>query len=434
VLEQFGYNNMKVDGVEATGHRPLLIILVDVAQSLKHTVDGSSRVPYMHDGKYYDALVYGNGDSRFQTIEGHKSPSVADYFLDISNGRFTWSRAAPVIGPLQLSAEDSSLELPVRLAKILTAAVQQAGVNFNEFETSGDKTISSQELGVVIIDNYIPSSDGGATRTSHPNTVSIDVPNNTQSLRIKAAFIGHRAGFMTICHELCHVVGTNHDLYGASGLNQNCTLMDATMTGILDDPQSYHLDSWHKMQFGWSEPRIRTLDSVGTEILRAVNMGEVDAPVILYDPQHGTNEYFILEYRSALNPAGSIYDKNVASNGLAIWHVFTPENKSPVEIPSLTVPDGTDKSVFLDGAPDLTRGGNTLWTSDQVTPPLRWLDGSVIGTRIKVRPFNPTDASITVEIMLNVMEEFQGARDPVTHISSNVNIMGKFSGPRDHTP
>ena len=171
-------------------------------------------------------------------------------------------------------------------------------------------------------------------------------------------------------------------------------------------------------------------------------MSQVDAPLIVYDPKHGTTEYFLLEYRSALNPAGSTYDQNVASNGLAIWHVFTPENNAPIEIPSLTVikrraqqlSAGTDKSVFLDGAPDLTRGGNTLWASNQVTPPLRWLDGSETGTRIKVRPFNPTDPSITVEFMWNVLEELQGPGDPVTHVSSDVDIKGKFHGVQDRTP
>jgi hypothetical protein len=286
--------------------------------------------------------------------------------------------------------------------------------------------------------------------------VSIKAPYGTQTLAVSAAFVGHRAGFMTICHELCHVLGTGHDLYGASGLNQNCTLMDAT-AGTPDDPETYHLDPWHKLQYGWSEPRIRTLDSFGPIELPAANMGDPEAPVIIYDPKHGTNEYFILEYRSSLNPAGSMYDKNVNSNGLAIWHVITDQNKSPMEIPSLAVVKrraeqtlaGTDKSVFLDGAPDLARGGNTLWVGDQVTPPLRWLDkaetdpepefpelrwdgdGSPTGTRIKVWPFHPTDASITVELILNVVDEFHGSQEASTHVS-DVQTMGKFHGIQDH--
>jgi hypothetical protein len=321
------------------------------------------------------------------------------------------------------------------------------------------------ELSVLIVDNYIPLAVGGATRPSHPHVVDIELPTGKQSLRIIGSFVGHRAGLITICHELCHVLGSGVDLYGATNnLNTYCTLMGAT-AGTPDDQATYHLDPWHKMQFGWSEPRIFTLDSIGAEIvLPAANMGNPEAPVILYDPKHGTNEYFMLEYRSALNAEGSIYDKNVHSNGLAIWHVFTPRNHSPIELPSLTetkqraqqILAGSDTSIFLDGASDLARGGNTPWASGQVTPPLGWLDesvtgtrtkdssnpidaginvdGSSTGTRIKVRPFNATDASITVELMLNVLDEFNGPRDVVIHVDPVVETKGKFDGLRDRTP
>jgi hypothetical protein len=57
----------------------------------------------------------------------------------------------------------------------------------------------------------------------------------------------------------------------------------------------------------------------------------------------------------------------------------------------------TDRAVFTLSDPDLVRGGGQVWTTGSSTPYLRWLDGSETRVRVVVRPYNPGDASITVE-------------------------------------
>lgn len=86
-LIDFGFSKMNVPRF----HRPLLVILVEY--------DGSPAL--FHKPNVYDDLVF--NPLRF--------PSVNGYFTEISNGRFSWSRAGGrgPIGPIRLPAADANL-------------------------------------------------------------------------------------------------------------------------------------------------------------------------------------------------------------------------------------------------------------------------------------------------------------------------------------
>jgi hypothetical protein len=56
---------------------------------------------------------------------------------------------------------------------------------------------------------------------------------------------------------------------------------------------------------------------------------------------------------------------------LVVWHVFINATGK-----------GDDVQAYADGAPDFTKGGNTLW--NQATPPLQWNDGSATSTSLNV--------------------------------------------------
>src|SRR5436190_10993499 len=84
--QDFGYQNMKVNGVLATGSRPLLVILVNFAG-----------YPQLADPpSYFADLIFNT--SRF--------PSFNGYFQAVSNGRFSYANAG-VIGPLSLPAAET---------------------------------------------------------------------------------------------------------------------------------------------------------------------------------------------------------------------------------------------------------------------------------------------------------------------------------------
>jgi hypothetical protein len=92
------------------------------------------------------------------------------------------------------------------------------------------------------------------------------------------------------------------------------------------------------MQYGWCEPRIRSLAGGGVTNLPAAQMLDATAPLILYHPARGTQEFFLLEYRTANSPVGPRYDTNVAGNGLVIWHVQQDVNKDPLWLADAAVP------------------------------------------------------------------------------------------------
>src|SRR5262245_25685267 len=102
--------------------------------------------------------------------------------------------------------------------------------------------------------------------------------------------------------------------------------MGGTIVPAVDDVQTFYLDPWHRMQFGWVQPHIRDM-RVGGSVKLSVpqmveNVGtEPPSPLILFDPARGAREYFILEYRNSAAGPKNHYDASVASNGLTIWHV-----------------------------------------------------------------------------------------------------------------
>src|SRR5205085_7479875 len=114
-----------------------------------------------------------------------------------------------------------------------------------------------------------------------------------------------------------------------------------------------HFDPWTKMKLGWVRPEIFELAPGGFSTVSVPPHFLFYPPVILYDPAHGKDEYFIIEFRNNAVADDREYDRNVTSgtasatpfvgrtNGMAIWHV-QPNSCT---------------SVFHEGAPDLTDGG-----------------------------------------------------------------------------
>ena len=95
------------------------------------------------------------------------------------------------------------------------------------------------------------------------------------------------------------------------------------------------------MQFGWTQPRIHSLNSSGTTSLQAAQVDDgYLGPIILYDPNRGTDEFFMLEYRTrTVTGYGPGYDQHVAGNGMVIWHVLHDANKHPRIMAEIAWPD-----------------------------------------------------------------------------------------------
>jgi M6 family metalloprotease-like protein len=338
-LEDFGYNHMQfngrvqLNGHEARGNRPLLVILVRFGG-----------VALAHDNAYYDDFVF----NFFNTN------SVNGCYLENSNSRFFWSRASTgvypgMIGPLDLPmgenraafnalAPAGQLGEELFVSNIVYRAMTMTSFSFGDFDANADRTVTTDELGILIISNDRESS--GANRSTH----NVKPGGTAVAVNVNLAEVSHREGINLIAHEMSHSLGT-FDLYGPPDwpVSQNLSLMAArnfSNPAAADGNDIYHLDPWHKMQLGWVEPRIRSLRDGGIEALSAAQNTHPDAPVILYDPLRfdptGLNEFFIVEYRTRSSPVGSGFDRDVAGNGLVVWHIQQNAAKNPLTI---TVPE-----------------------------------------------------------------------------------------------
>lgn len=384
----FGFGSIKVAGKPAQGGIPLLLITFDLA------TNNPPRLPLRSDANaVFDPLIF--------SITGY--PSVNGYFFENSAGSFFWLRAG-ALGPVQLSpAETASLDSQqsadngdgvnrtgldcgAGIAYLLGLVAAKTGYDFTQWDANHDGTVSQNELSIVLIGNN--DEICGANRPIGGASAGLAVPGQNVTLRGRVASLSHHTAFINLCHELSHSLGTK-DLYNLNCWNSGLTLMSCTLfssctsvSAAPDDRRTFDLDPWHKIALGWVTPQIYSLNAGGYTTVSVPQNFVVNPPVILYDPNRGTSEYFIVEFRNSQTAAGS-YDVNLADNaqqlptggtasGMAIWHVT-----------GTTCPPGQTKQcppVFHEGAPGLSAGGNTLWAG--ATPPLAWDDGTVTATII----------------------------------------------------
>ena len=319
-LQDFGYEHMTVNGEVSTGHRPMLVILASF----------TGAEPFGHgtnDTRYYDDLMF-----NFFT-----RPGVNNYFLEVSDGRFFWSRGGLVSVTLPFAhmftnfnpnvTAPRGLRDQLYASNIIHRAMTTTSFNFAGYDDNNNGTVSQEELQIVIISN--DGEYSGANRGAgciRPSGSALTVCAGS------VALLNHRTGIATICHELSHSLGTL-DLYGADEcLNRSVSLMSCTLS-FPDDPDIYHLDPWHKLQLGWVEPRIFSATAGGYASVPAAQVIDPNTPIILYDPAQGVNDFFILEYRARNRTAGPFNDANTSGNGLALWRVRQDSAKNPVLVP-----------------------------------------------------------------------------------------------------
>jgi M6 family metalloprotease-like protein len=368
-LQDFGYSNMLINGQPALGTRPLLVILANFA----------GKTPLAHDSAYYDDLVF--NPSRFPGLNG--------YFLAASNGRFSWSRGA-VIGPLNFGANETDANYPDNaqfVSNIVYKAMASGLFNFAAYDANHDGHVAQAELGILVI---------GYFTGMRPSPNEIRAPGSSVEWHGSVALVEDAATFGVHCEEFEETLGCQ-DLYGYDNglecLSQRLTFQSCNFRA--DDV--YYLDPWERMRLGWCEPRLQPMASGGVLAIPAAQLGDPTAPVLLYDPVAGLDEFFIIEYRTTNSPYGPGYDANTAGQGLAVWHCKQTSTHSFAQWPDLIGPVN-DYVDWNDGPPNLDRtGSHSLWGSDATTPHLKWLGGVTTPTRLHVFPFTSGAGSITVE-------------------------------------
>jgi M6 family metalloprotease-like protein len=371
-LSNFGYGT-RDRGQAARGARRLLVVLLEGPAT-----DG--RLAFTHNRDWYDRMVFGPGH-----------PSIAGFFNEMSNGVFTWSRAA-VLGPIA----DPNAPTANRLITVQKIAADN-GFLFSSVDDNNDRIIDPSELVILLIDNYT----AGHGVMAWPS-VSVTQNNVTYQINSPVAAAGHRAVLDVPAHELAHCIGAL-DLYGAfGGYTYSVSLMGATVgsnPNFFDWPRVCHLDPWHRMTLGWIEPAVFDLRSgPGDAVIDAAQIAaraDANRPVILYDSNRGTHEYYLLEYRTPLYPSGTAicsaanptHHFNTWTNangvatdfpaagydlwfnyrygeqaGLAIWYVKTdPDHKLVLDQRSIVAGrDGVLNTTVLSGDDELDANNNRI--------------------------------------------------------------------------
>ena len=294
-----------------------------------------------------------------------------------------------------------------------------------KYDNNGDGTLSPNELGIVII---TPQSDsiGGNRRpvyadqvTFKPHRKMLKVDNGLIVPEILEIFLSPALHLGLTAHEMCHLTLGLGDMYWGSNYDEWYNQYAARAYSVMADFTNHsHLDAVLKLKLGWAAPQA-ILDS-GNYLITDVE--STNRIWLIFDPNHGFDEYFILENRWP----GTSYERNLPDSGIAIWNVFdiTSENSQmpkPLCTPTTRWNDWNalplEKKNWERRAIRLIRSGGLRFSSCESDRPLaddtaalwgptgffknlRWADNTNSG--VLVRPLTSPSPAMTVQVTLPV--------------------------------
>ena len=326
-LPEFGHGNMLTK--RAIPNAIILVNFTNNNGSTVHTVPykmGATRVNtnYRAAEQYYSNWFFGQTTSP-ETLNG--------YFRELSNGRFQWQPAGVYM--VLMDTNDLHGAFMGRAGGVggladtryMTRMIQQAmvqGFDLESYDASNNNIVDEPECTIQLITN--DKTFGGGARYLTLALGGFDQYRGWVTIQ------SYDLGLRVLAEELIHVLQAGHcgDIYGPSGMSDGFT----TMSG----GSVLHVDAWHKLQLAWCEPRIYSMRDSNRVVLPAAQLMDTTGPVILCDPVaagRGAKEFFVLEYRTPNTVSrGAGYDKDVADNGLVIWHAQQNSGKDPVDFTS----------------------------------------------------------------------------------------------------
>jgi M6 family metalloprotease-like protein len=354
-LAEFGYGSLLQQGKPAIGPRRLAVVLVEY----DNDADGSCP-PFsaVHPVEYYEKLAFGSPDPPFSTSDPVNPASLAGYLRECSANRF-WLTPTALVGPIgDMGPLTDGAHPEARARRIIQRASQLRPDMFLDSDLNGDGVVASSEMLLLIIENI--AGDQPANRDNTPLPVAWG--GVTKYVTLHVAFDGPFTPFFQIAHEVTHSLGTK-DMYGSGSANYLLTVMGG-YSFTSNDQRTVHLDAWHKLALGWCEPRRRRLTQPGEDVIVEITSDHPTGPLILWHPDRGASEYFLVERRSS-SGVNRAYDSGFPGDGALVWRA-TSSGAAPTHL----------------GSPDLTVGGNGVWTGGQETPPLPWSDGTSSGVQL----------------------------------------------------
>jgi len=236
--------------------------------------------------------------------------TIADYFSVASGGRFRFVPAQESQGTVNDGVVQASLGTSAAFEALFPSpgfpaqgqvVVQAADpfVNFKSFDTNGDNKITPNELAILSIKTSRTPADNCGVTNGIASVTLDGVDLSTDSWSDTVTFSNE----MTIAHELAHLeLGTKDNSYTSGSFDILGPTCGAPRTDF------WLPNSYNELHWGWVKPTVVSRDGYYN-----VSPG---SPYLLYDPDRGTNDYFLVENRET-----APYDANRSDSGLVIWQV-----------------------------------------------------------------------------------------------------------------
>ena len=239
-------------------------------------------------------------DEYAQGVFGPGHPNIRSFFLEMSNGAFTFSRAGVAkVGPYDCPLPDAT---SVRdQLEDAADADGPGGFEFKTYDTDGDGTVENDELALLGISTF--DRAGGQT-FGVDATLFAGTPRQVR-VALRWCFAGDATSLDNMAHELAHGSCGIADLYGSNCRGLGLTLASCT-AGASTPTRLVHLDPWHKIRLGWTRPLIYDIRHFPAGATVRPPQSGTARPIILYDSARGTEEFFVLEHRNGNYTAGTV--------------------------------------------------------------------------------------------------------------------------------
>ena len=256
----------------------------------------------------------------------NSSQNAADYFDVITDGAFTLVPAdSGAIGPFEFPSGSDVFEIRRKMVDEMA----DAGFPFASFDTNNDNKVTNDELVIMLLVATPTAGDqNGANRTFYENNnppcyppdgagvdLCLDVPSSSQSF------------FPTTVHEIAHTFGAR-DLYAEGQPAATCRNLYMALMSCAS-PIVHH-DPWHNLDNDWEHARSYRLNGPGTCLALDPQDAATSDVVILWDPERGTEEYFVVETRRPMGYDAGMTTIGATTSGIAVWRVRVDSDGIPL--------------------------------------------------------------------------------------------------------
>lgn len=386
-----------------SGRTPLVTILVDypdfpISSHAQDSISGRNG----YTKAYFERMLFG------------AKPSARDWFLENSYNKFSisnggivgWVRDNRAFGTINNPAPNSyRAKNEFRVARTNAVRLADREINFARFDKNRDGVVSSDELILLVVYSQEKHSVNVGALVRPINAIQTNDGVRIADSRRASTFgasieIYLHAAMSAYIHELAHAALNVKDVY-SKVTGTNCS-GQAGEFSIMDCGNAYrHLDPWSKIHLGWLRPKV--VMNPGWYNVR--NIEQNPDAYIVYQPNHGTKEYYIVENRwgvgnydggfsagirsaEAGKPRNETRSRGLRDQGLAIWHV----NENAISRSGDTRPNGL-RVVSVDGSSPVNSrkalwdaseaGANYEFSSRSNPARARWDDNSANTVRIR---------------------------------------------------